>query len=201
MPCYYEFMVERLDFRPITWQRFLFRANLTFEDLHQAIQAAAGWSDRHAYRFWSIEGDLITRKDHPSLEAWHAATGDRTPIGAYFCLDDSVKSDDPDRYPPPPPDICVYEYPPEIGFFKVTLQHRVLLDEVFERRLLGGGGIFSPEMEDVDGDNHTVSFEECTGKTVMHTSNRHSESDKSDPVPMWDLASFNLDMRKLAFDR
>lgn len=145
MPCYYEFMVERWDFQPIIWRSFLFRADLTFEDLHQAIRTAAGWSDEHVYRFWSVEGELIARKDHPTLEAWRASTGDRTPIGAYFCQNPSASPPSPDRYSPPP-DACIYEHRLERDFFTVKLQHRVLLGEVFERRLIGGGGDFGQAM-------------------------------------------------------
>jgi hypothetical protein len=200
MPCYYEFMVERWDSRPITWCSFLFRDDLNFEDLHQAIQAAAEWRDRHAYRFWSVAGELIVRKDHPSLEAWRASCGDQTPIGSYFCPLDTAVKPPPDMYPPPPPDVCVYEYPLEIGFFTVTLQHRVLLDERFERRLLGGGGVFSPEMEDGDSNNDGAPSEKRVGKERT-SSNAPGARGKPVSIPLWDAVSFNLESRRVAFDR
>ena len=45
MAKYYRFYVELLDIEPLIWRRFLVAAtpDLSFFDLHQAVQDAMGW--------------------------------------------------------------------------------------------------------------------------------------------------------------
>ena len=42
---FFDFVVELRGIEPRIWRRFLLRLDQTFEDLHKAIQDAAGWQD------------------------------------------------------------------------------------------------------------------------------------------------------------
>jgi len=48
---FYKMEVEICKIKPKIWRQFLIRADLTFEDLHEAIQRALGWNNAHAYDF------------------------------------------------------------------------------------------------------------------------------------------------------
>ena len=54
MPRYLELDVSLRGVKPTIWRQFWIRDSASFEDLHSAIQTAAGWTDRHMYGFvWS----------------------------------------------------------------------------------------------------------------------------------------------------
>jgi len=48
---YYEFEVSLEGIKPRIWRRFLLRKDSTFHELHDTIQRACGWQDRHLYAF------------------------------------------------------------------------------------------------------------------------------------------------------
>ena len=47
----YDFEVSLVGARPRVWRRFLLATSATFFDLHEAIQRACGWQDRHLFSF------------------------------------------------------------------------------------------------------------------------------------------------------
>jgi hypothetical protein len=51
MPTMYDFEVSLVGARPKVWRRFLLATSATFFDLHEAIQRACGWEDRHLFSF------------------------------------------------------------------------------------------------------------------------------------------------------
>ena len=52
MPRYFDFEVSLLEPRPKIWRRFfLSTKSTTFHDLHEAIQIACGWEERHLFEF------------------------------------------------------------------------------------------------------------------------------------------------------
>ena len=56
MPKYFEFEVSLAEIAPKIWRRFLLTSQASFDDLHEAIQAACGWENTplqlHRPRFW-----------------------------------------------------------------------------------------------------------------------------------------------------
>jgi hypothetical protein len=52
---YYRIDVRLLEAKPAPWRQFLIKKTATFEDLHQAIQDACGWTNSHLYSFSQTE--------------------------------------------------------------------------------------------------------------------------------------------------
>ena len=60
MPTRLSFRVDLLNAKPPIWRSFELVGNPTFEDLHQAIQDACGWTDCHLYRFEEeLHGEVV----------------------------------------------------------------------------------------------------------------------------------------------
>jgi hypothetical protein len=130
MATYFCFEVRLLEVEPPIWRKFLIASTASFQDLHGAIQDAAGWEDDHLFQFQA---------------------GERGPVIASVSDDDS---DDPDAarvklssfFGPGGKKKCQYLY--DFGdswLHEVELVSTVENDEKFKRRLLDGGRAFPPE--------------------------------------------------------
>ena len=143
---YFQFCVSLLGIEPAIFRRFLLRADATFEDLHRAIQDAAGWKNYQPYLFWSAHGNVIARKDDWLFKAWRYPLGEEVPLNSYFTVNGSF----------PPVKACVYEYEPGSWYCDVVLEDRITLEEKFERRLITGARAFP--LEDCRG---MSGYERC----------------------------------------
>ena len=132
---YFEFCVSLLGIEPAIFRRFLLREDATFEDLHRAIQDAAGWKNFQPYLFWSAHGNMIARKDDWLFKAWRYPLGKAVPLASYFMV--------PGGFPLVTQ--CVYEYEPKSWYCEVVLEDDVHLAERFARRLLAGARAFPLE--------------------------------------------------------
>ena len=56
MSTYFEFEVLLDGVEPRVWRTFLLRSDLTFHELHDTIQKACGWENRHLYQFMEGQG-------------------------------------------------------------------------------------------------------------------------------------------------
>ena len=138
MPAYFDFTVSLQDVLPRPWRRFLIPRTGSFADLHDAIQAAAGWASSHLYEFraasigdtrpiagLALDHDLVTG-EKPVADAA------RVPLSSWFGPQRSTT--------------CLYWYD-----FGDDWQHDVQLNDLvqrperFRRRLLGGEHPFPPD--------------------------------------------------------
>lgn len=60
-PATYRIRVDLDDARPPIWRRLDIRSDLTLDAVHQALQAAFGWTDSHLHRF-ALGGGVFDRK-------------------------------------------------------------------------------------------------------------------------------------------
>lgn len=146
MPEYLAIEVSLNDVEPRIWRSFLIVANATFYDLHEAIQAACGWTNSHLFVFRDAGG----RKDIagvPDPDYDH-----RVPDALMVKLNSYFKLRGPKA--------CEYEY--DFGdswMHEVVLQDRLTLDDTFVRRLTGGERAFPPEdCGALDGYERCVAF-------------------------------------------
>ena len=133
---YFEFEIQLADVKPMVWRRFLLRSDSTFEDLHQAIQAACGWKNQHRYRFWTLHGDVIANKrDYQPL--LNNPAGSEVTLKSFFTAGDENRRG---------PSCCVYGYGSGKWFFcALRARRRVVLPERFSRRMMGGRRAFPTE--------------------------------------------------------
>jgi hypothetical protein len=59
MPQYLDLEVVLDHVQPPVWRRFLLDERATFLDLHQAIQDACGWENRHLFAFRGPTGEVV----------------------------------------------------------------------------------------------------------------------------------------------
>lgn len=187
MPKYYEFEVSLNWIEPRIWRRFLLNSELTFLELHQAIQKSFGWQGHHLWEFQNNDSR-------------------RTPLAGLF--DDS-------GWGPPTPDavdvtlesyfggkrgkrVCGYVYD-----FGDDWQHKVKrgrthdLDETFERRLLAGERAAPGEDSGgYRGYERRVHFVK-TGEDLYNNEGTDLKSWLGD----WDPEFFDLETMKAEFDR
>jgi hypothetical protein len=127
---YYEFEVSLLHVEPRLWRRFQIKASATFEDLHDAIQAACSWENDHLFEFrtkYGSKGAVIWGCDS-------SVTPEEIELSEYF---EHCKK-------------CVYIY--DFGDewrHEIKLIKKLNLEESFDRRLTGGERSFP--MEDCGG--------------------------------------------------
>ena len=144
---YFDFVVELRGIEPTIWRRFLLRLDQTFEDLHLAIQAAAGWQNYQLYRFWNpANGKLVAHSYEELLNRCPEPPGGILPLTAHF-------SDDVHKYPG---QSIVYEYELRTWFCDVKLVGMQKLPVPHKGTLLEGARAFP--LEDCRG---LSGYEEC----------------------------------------
>jgi hypothetical protein len=136
MPKFYEFEVSLRDAEPRPWRRFRVPQGATFDDLHNAIQAACGWGGEHLYVFRTGDwGDPDNREIAGCPDPYQQPP---TPLAGKVKLYSWFDS--------PNHTACRYLYD-----FGDDWDHDVVLvgqgqsAEMFKRRLVGGEGAFPPE--------------------------------------------------------
>jgi len=133
MATYLEFEVSLLGVEPRIWRRFLIAGGATFLDLHNAIQAACGWENKHIYQFRDREsGRIIAGRGHhePGQDKMHPAA-EAVSLRSYFRKDQ---------------DQCLYWYDPGDNWEHVVELKKVAeLAEGFFQRLTGGARAFPLE--------------------------------------------------------
>jgi hypothetical protein len=94
MPRYFEFSVSLRHVLPRPWRRFRLRASATYEDLHDAIADAAGWSGTHLYAFVldRFGGEVVVAPPDPDgrpLELFDAVSvsAERMRLARHFGAD------------------------------------------------------------------------------------------------------------------
>lgn len=134
---YYRFLLSLTDSEPLIWRRFLLRADLSFEDLHEAIQVL-GWTHSHLWHFVDPRERRILAGVPMDQTPFREPVPDaaRVPLAAFFTQVG---------------DRCAYEYDFGDGWL-----HEIVLEEIvsyegeeFERMLLGGAESFP--LEDCGG--------------------------------------------------
>lgn len=58
----YQIKISIMEIEPAIWRRLKIPGNITFQQLHQIIQAAFGWLDSHLYKF-QFDKTIITTPD------------------------------------------------------------------------------------------------------------------------------------------
>ncbi|KAE8765021.1 plasmid pRiA4b ORF-3 family protein [Georgenia thermotolerans] len=176
MPRYYDLTVtlEGVDAPP--WRRFLVDAGATLAHLHQAIQVACGWEDRHLFEFASTAGEPLAGLPDDESEP---PVPDASTVRLGTVLGDERTE-------------LLYAYD-----FGDDWQHRVRLEavveteEVFHRRLVDGDRAFPPE--DCGG---VGGYEECIA-LVRGTAD---DDDLRTWLGDWTPERFDLASTRLAFD-
>jgi len=143
MSTYFEFEISLEEVTPRIWRRFLLRSNSTFHELHDTIQKACAWENRHLYQFLEIHSPKCIAES-PNCEA----SGDSCPSA------DEVKID---SFFQQAGDSCIYEYDfGDCWRHVVQLKSIASLSDQFRRKLVGGERAFPPE--DCSG---IIGYEEC----------------------------------------
>ena len=191
MPSYFEFDVALREIRPRIWRRFLLHQQATFQDLHDAIQDAFGWTDSHLWEFSRAE-----KRGAPIA----ASRGDE--LTADWRSDDEDVPDPADIrlasfFTPRGPKKCRYLY--DFGDrwdHVVALRRRVELPEPFGRRLLDGARACPPEdCGGVPGYAACCAFV-ATGKHPWQDAGEFAEW-----LGDWRPGAFDLEAAKRDFDR
>lgn len=135
MPAYLEFEVSLREIKPRIWRRFLLPQAATFQNLHDAIQAAAGWEDYHLWEFrgWGRTGTTLA-SPAGERDGW---TDEPLPDARKTRLADHFATKG---------DRCLYTYDfGDTWEHEVKLRNVVELPEKFKRRLIAGARAFPPE--------------------------------------------------------
>ncbi len=184
MHTYYEFEVSLQEAEPRVWRRFLLRADLTFYDLHKAIQDACGWLNYHLFAFQQKpRGETIAKTpNYNGVDVKAQADARRVNLSAWF---DKKKT-------------CLYIY--DFGdnwVHKVMRVAKVELPQQFDRALLDGQRAFPPE--DCGGMGNywmLLGFFE-TGVQYMF----EEPEELRDWLGDWTPEDFNLEVTKRTFDK
>lgn len=204
MSKYFDLDVSLLEIEPRIWRRFLIHSELTFMNLHYAIQQAFGWQDYHLYEFldgkveendtrplYAMKLPRIARSEHaePHDDEPDAPEADDIELGHYF---------------PAKNGRCFYVY--DFGDnwqHLVEVKEVVKLQEEFTRRLLGGARACPPE--DCGG---TMGYEECCEAASMSKSDirkldeyaREEIESRLEWLDGWQPEAFALEEMKRKFD-
>ena len=130
MPKYFEFEVSLIEVKPKIYRKFALPAASTFRDLHRAIQRACGWENDHGHIFRTELG----KKGQNIAGGFPMGSMDGVKDGDAIQLNSYFSGTNP---------ICVYEYDFGDCWTHVVKWVRVFEDdEIFQRKLLGGRGLF-----------------------------------------------------------
>ena len=181
MPQYLDLEVALDHVQPPVWRRFLLFERATFLDLHQAIQDACGWENRHLFAFRDPTGDVVAGmpddfgSGNPDLDAAQLSAGD------HLRQRDRV----------------MYEYDFGDGWeHAVTLEGVVDVDELFARRLLDGARAFPPE--DCGG---LPGYQDAIAVAAGDEAQYHDTEELREWLGGWDPDAFDLEATRRHFDR
>lgn len=175
---YFEFEISLKDLEPLIWRRFLVHATATFADLHESIQVACGWENKHPFEFRTSAGEPIAGLPE--------AGGRRPPPDAREVRLDGVFGAGKAK-------TCIYLY--DFGDpweHEVVWRRRVTTPEQFTRRLLGGARAFPPE----DCGSYE-GYEAC----VRAVRSGEDPGEIGEWLGDWDPERFNLRAVSRRFDR
>ncbi len=134
MAKYYEFEVSLIGAKPRLWRRFLIKKSASFQDLHEAIQLACGWTGSHLFSFVTPgrrdREEIATFFDEEDFNDGEGPPAPRVKLTSYFS--DLAQ--------------CIYIY--DFGDdweHDVRLVQEIDHKERFDRRLIAGKGTFPPE--------------------------------------------------------
>jgi len=130
---YLDIEVTLLDVTPAIWRRLRHRSQGTLLDLHQAIQALAGWKGKHLYQFRKSRGGSALAGGgghYPRHHPPRRSAGD-VPLTEVF-----AKAAD---------EILYWYDPGDQWYCRAVLVGTAEVPEVFHRRLLGGARAFPVE--------------------------------------------------------
>lgn len=176
---HFDIEVSLRDIAPRIWRRFLISDAATFLDLHQAIQAAGGWSDDHMFAFRTADRRSTVAED---------PRGEDRPGADRVLLRDVLE--------PAAPTDLLYEY--DFGdSWEVDVHcHGLVRDsEKFERRLTGGARAFPAE--DCGG---VGGYEECVEACEAKRPNA-DQRERLEWLGKWRPEGFELDAAKRKFER
>ena len=173
---YYDITVTLDDARPPVWRRFLLAADVTFADLHRAIQDACGWGNYHLFDFSLPAGERIAGLPDPDWD------DEAVPDAFTVALSSALVEQGVCRY--------VYDFG---DHWEHTVRTEGIVEsgERFHRRLLGGARAFPPE--DCGG---VPGYERCVEVA------RGGEDDEGlrEWFGDWDPEGFDLEAARRAFD-
>lgn len=182
MPTYLTFRVELAWVEPAPWRSFEIRRT-TFMALHQAIQAACGWTNSHLFQFADLKGKRIAGLPGTSAER-NPPDANTTQLESFFT---KIGTE------------CTYVY--DFGddwVHNVRLMDIREADETYQRRLIGGELAFPPE--DCGG---LPGYMECIaismGGRVPHM-NAEEREDREEWLDDWKPNEFDLVGAKRRFD-
>ncbi len=132
MSNYYDMEVSLLGVEPRVWRRFLIKDKETFEDLHQAIQAACGWRNERLFMFVENKsGGEVIASEYEKPVSEDLPIAEKISLSSYFRKDG---------------DSCIYTYD-----FYAPWEHLITLNQIlndseeFHRRLISGARAFPIE--------------------------------------------------------
>lgn len=172
----YDITVTLDDVSPAVWRRFLIAADLTFADLHRAIQDACGWENYHLFEFTSPDGQGVAGL--PDQDWDDDAVPDASAVPLSSVLGEQ--------------EVCRYVYD-----FGDHWEHTVRCEGVvesgerFHRRLLGGGRACPPE--DCGG---VPGYERC----VEVARGGEDGEGLREWLGGWEPEGFDLETARQAFD-
>jgi hypothetical protein len=172
---YYDITVTLDNVSPAVWRRFLIAADLTFADLHRAIQDACGWSNSHLFEFSSPAGAPIAGLPDPDGDDEAVPDASAVPLSSFFA-DQGV---------------CRYLY--DFGdYWEHTVRSAGVVEsgERFHRRLLDGARAFPPE--DCDG---VAGYERC----LEVARGEEDEDGLREWLGDWEPERFDLEAARRAF--
>lgn len=170
--------VSLLGARPRVWRRFWLRTDVTFDELHAAIQDACGWTNSHLYLFRDDQGEIAVS---PYAEDMEAAPGDHVEVM------DLVR-EERDRF------TCEYDFG-DSREHDVRIRGVVETPEPIKRRLLDGARAFPPEDSGgIPGYRRCVRFAK-TGRAPA------GDEELAAWLGKWDPERFDLEAARKKFDR
>ena len=178
VPSYFCFEVSLLDVEPRIWRRFLLSSTGTFEDLHIAIQDAAGWGNSHLFAFRTLDQEVIATVPDGDLDS----SPDASVIALHPYFDDASQ--------------CYYQY--DFGddwWHEVVLVESSHSSERFHRKLLSGERSFPPE--DCGG---VPGYEEFVAVLAGKVPEQHDPDEFLEWLDGWQPDRFDLAETRRSFD-
>lgn len=190
MPTGLELEVSLRWLRPRIWRRFVLRDDLTFRDLHDAIQDGFGWTDSHLWEFSKPGRGGATIAVADGLDpddGWTTDDAD-TPEASEVTLASYFRSRGPKKR--------VYTY--DFGdhwVHEVALRRRVELPDASRRRLLAGARACPPE--DCGGE---PGYGACVAFVLTGKHPWQDADEFADWLGDWRPEAFDLDAARREFD-
>jgi hypothetical protein len=190
MSTYYEFEVSLLDIAPRIWRSFLLKRDLTFQDLHEAIQDSGPWSDYHLFEFRGgrkRELRIATSDDvdRPRKGSLKCPAAQEVALASFFRVTGQT---------------CIYTYDFGDGWdHLVELKEIAPLKVNFRRRLLDGARSFP--LEDCGG---IYGYQRCLASIGLADPSDFDPDDLAsihDWVGNWDPERFDIEAAKALFSR